>query len=321
MNDGEMVAHRIDRIKKISEIYENEIKIIKTDMDTNKKEEIISKNIESITFIMENIINLNKIIIKDSDYNDIKEIHINDDNPYFFETKEDGFDYIIIYENKCLHKILYNNIRDKNESKNESKNENKIGDEIIPLNMNIFLILKIKEKEYIISCTIGTYNYEGSLFEICAEKLEDNKKIFDNIYKNGLNIDNRFLILVDNDKDKGIISIYDLLTKEININDFEGNYFIYETLTIINYDENKMGNKIILCACEDIKKDYGILIIRIESSYKIQIFDIIKINFNIKFLCSLKNIIIIENSNTKIFDIKYFIAVGENEKKIEMKVI
>ena len=124
----------------------------------------------------------------------------------------------------------------------------------------------------------------------------------------------------DNEDRKGYIYIYDTfdkVTKKSYDKYIKNPYcpFIEETLSVINFEENKNKKTVVLCAGEK-----GILLIKKE---KDNIKDICEnycdINFNIKFICTLKDFKI-ENNITELIDTDYIVVVGENDNKMEMRL-
>ena len=313
INDNSFIINNINIIKtKISNSF-NAIKynkpIIKTDMQTNIKTEIISKNIEreTITEITNEI--KNTIIFKDRHYSEKYHIDIDDHIIYISEIKENNYNFGIICGNNNIYAISHI----------------KKTLTVIPINIKIYLILQIKEKEYVISCDKGTYYYVGSIFEINSENLKEEAKISKIPFKNGKILDNRYAILVDNDlyKQEGNFYIYDSndkITKKNNNNLIINKYlYVKETLSVINIEENGKTKTIILCACKGKENENGILLIKKESDNIKEIFEYfspIK-DFIIKFICPLKDFNI---RNDKPFDTKYIIVVGENDQKMEMRL-
>ena len=304
MNNGALIVFKKD--KKTFK----ELKIIRIDMETNQKEEIISQNIKN-TLAINTIETKNKIIIKDNSGNEIFCRETDDNNPSFFEIKEYGFNYAIICESNNLHKILNNNSGSKLEKPKR----------FISIRMKIFLLLQISEGNFIISCDKGTYNYEDLILNISPEVLTEKRKISEKSFKKGANIDKSISIFFDNENQKGYL--YKLINKNLECEPFEYP-FILETMTVINCQENNIAHNIVLCAYKKNHKQYGIALIR-EIDDNIQICKK-EFNFRIQFICPLKNIIKNNNNilfgknNTKIVDTNYIIIVGEINEEIEMRI-
>lgn len=311
MNFGGFIV--IQKIKKqngeLLPFNYEDIIITKTDLSTGNIEKIISKNIENKKIKETKNEIKNKILFKDIYYNNQSEyILINDDiKPLIFEIKENIFNYAIICGNHFIYKIFYNN--------NFKSTK-------IDIDINIYLILQIRGRNniYIISCDKGLYYYEGSIFEIKSEKLLKENLISKKPYKHGVVIDDRYAFFFDNEDRKGYIYIYDTfdkVTKKSYDKYIKNSYypFIEETLSVIIFEENKNKKTVVLCACEK-----GILLIKKEKdNIKYICENYCDINFNIKFICPLKDFKI-ENNITELIDTEYIIVVGENDNKMELRL-
>jgi len=300
LNNGYLVFKK-KIIKKPKEIISKYI--IKTNMTTNEKTKIFLKNIEGDIIETINIIKY-KILLKDDNYSFKYDKEITISKPFIYEVKDNECYYPIFCGNNKIYK-LYPKQRFKCEE--------------IQINMNINLILQIKERLFIISCDEGTYYYKDSIFEINKKLQVNGIKIFDKSFKKGEIIYNRYLILVDNKSDKtgGNLYIYDI--KKLKLyKHIKSNYpFIKKSLAVINLEENDEKIKIILCAY----KRNGILLIKIkqDENQEIEIFEnFCDINFNIKFICPLRDINEI-NENVEI-DTKFIIVVGEDDNENEMRL-
>jgi hypothetical protein len=161
--------------------------------------------------------------------------------------------------------------------------------------MEINLILKIKNYEYVISNNNGTFKYEGSILKMTKENLEiEKKKISDKKYNLGVLINERTIVLCNNkdnipfDKNEDQLMVY-------NINEMKTKFELprgfsencYALLSVKNYmifEENEIENNMLLYYCKNDKKwvvienDYAKLLENDDFNFEVICFLPIKIN-------------------------------------------
>ena len=220
-----------------------------------------------------------KIIIRNRNNNscDLPEIELNSKYYYIAEIKENDENYVIICQDNKIYKL--------------GKDFNKL--EFIDMEIN--LILKIKNYEYVISNNNGTFKYEGSILKITKENLEiEKKKISDKKYNLGVLINERTIVLCNN-KDNIPFNKNEYQLMVYNINEMKIKFELprgfsencYALLSVKNYmifEENEIENNMLLYYCKNDKKwvvienDYAKLLENDDFNFEVICFLPIKIN-------------------------------------------
>ena len=88
--------------------------------------------------------------------------------------------------------------------------------------IKINLLLELNENEYIISCPEGTFYFRGEKLNIEKRDLTPNNLISKEYYIEGLIIEKRILVFINNKNNRSNVHIYDLKKKKkiYEINDW-----------------------------------------------------------------------------------------------------
>lgn len=234
-----------------------------------------------------------------------KKLLFENDNYFISFIRQLKKDSILIiafdsYSNYFLYKInLYENTFKKEEEK--------------AISIKIYNIC-ISEKNYIISCPEGTFNYQRDIMNITNNDLSEENRISEDCYKNGTIIDDNILILINNKDNKGYLLIYNLdKSEKIKLYDYLHKLFINNLHVIkLNY------RTFILLSCEKTNEK-GVFLLKLKDNNEINL----DLNyFNIpdlipKCVCPIKNFTNMKIlTNNDLPDTEFFLVGGDNNIKI-----
>ena len=194
--------------------------------------------------------NKNKIIIKDKNFNNLREIELNSADYCISEIKEDH-NYIIICKDNRLYKLVDNKLE-------------------FFYAMRINFIIPIDSNKYVISDNNGIFKYEDSILNITRENLENKNKIISvKQYNLGVLINERTIAFSKNDE----LMVFDLNKMKIILEFRKGfsencyAFLLVENITLEKNENEKKEKMILLFGCEE-NQEYGFLRVVIENGDK-----------------------------------------------------